>query len=44
MTINTCRQLKKQLHHLAKKMTPTTHRSLQKEYFAFKKKYKKQVF
>ena len=24
-------------------MNPTTHRSLQKEYFAFKKKYKKQV-
>ena len=26
-----------------KKMNPTTHRSLQKEYFALKKKYKKQV-
>ena len=24
-------------------MNPTTHRSLQKEYFALKKKYKKQV-
>ena len=35
--------LKKQLQHLAKKMNPTTHRSLQKEYFALKKKYKKQV-
>ena len=40
---NTCRQLKKQLQHLAKKMNPTTYRSLQKEYFALKKKYKKQV-
>ena len=40
---STCRQLKKQLQHLAKKMNPTTHRSLQKEYFALKKKYKKQV-
>ena len=35
--------LKKQLQHLAKKMNPTTHRSLQKEWFALKKKYKKQV-
>ena len=40
---NRRRQLKKQLQHLAKKMNPTTHRSLQKEYFALKKKYKKQV-
>lgn len=40
---NTCRQLKKQLQHLAKKMNPTTQRSLQKEYFALKKKCKKQV-
>ena len=40
---NTCRQSKKQLQHLAKKMNPTTHRSLQQEYFAVKKKYKKQV-
>ena len=40
---STCRQLKKQLQHLAKKMNPTTHRSLQKEYFALEKKYKKQV-
>ena len=40
---NTCRQSKKQLQHLAKKMNPTTHRSLQQEYFALKKKYKKQV-
>ena len=40
---NKCRQLKKQLQHLAKKMNPTTHRSLQKEYFGLKKKYKKQV-
>ena len=43
---NTCRQLKKQLQHLAKKMNPATHRSLQQEYFqyfALKKKYKKQV-
>ena len=37
---NTCRQLKKLLQHLAKKMNPTTHRSLQQEYFALKKKYK----
>ena len=40
---NTCRQSKKQLQHLAKKMNPTTHRSLQQEYFAVKKKHKKQV-
>ena len=40
---NTCRQLKKQLQHLAKKMNPATDRSLQQEYFALKKKYKKQV-
>ena len=40
---NTCRQLKKQLQHLAKKMNPATRRSLQQEYFALKKKYKKQV-
>ena len=37
---NTCRQLKKQLQHLAKKINPTTHRSLQQEYFALKKIYK----
>ena len=40
---NTCRQLKKQLQHLARKMNPATRRSLQQEYFALKKKYKKQV-
>ena len=35
--------VKEQLQHLAKKMNPATHRSLQQEYFAVKKKYKKQV-
>ena len=39
----TCRELKKQLQHLAKKINPTTHRSLRQEYFVHKKKYKKQV-
>ena len=42
MTIHADR-LKKQLQHLAKKVNPTTHRSLQQQYFALKKKYKKQV-
>ena len=35
--------VKEQLQHLAKKMNPATHGSLQQEYFAVKKKYKKQV-
>ena len=40
---NICIQLNKQLQHLVTKMNPATHRSLQQEYFALKKKYKKEV-
>ena len=40
---NNCRQLKKKLQNLAKKMNPTTHQSLRQEYFTVKKKYKRLV-
>ena len=40
---NNCRQLKKKLQNLAKKMNPTTHQSLRQEYFTIKKKYKRLV-
>ena len=37
---NTCRQLKKQLQHIAKKMNPTTHRSLQRNILPLKRNIK----
>ena len=40
---NNCRQLKKKLQNLAKKMNLTTHQSLRQDYFTIKKKYKRLV-
>ena len=38
-----CRQLKKQLHQLVKKINPSSHQSLRQDYFVLKNKYKKHV-
>ena len=40
---HTCRQLKKQLQQLAKKINPSSHQSIRKDYFVLKKKCKKPV-
>ena len=40
---HTCRQLKKQLQQLVKKINPSSQQSLRQDYFVLKKKYKKHV-
>ena len=40
---HTCRQLKKQLQELVKKINLSSHQSLRQDYFFLKKKYKKHV-
>ena len=40
---HTCRQLKKQLQQLVKKINPSSQQSLRQDYFVLKKKYKKCV-
>ena len=40
---HTCRQLKKQLQQLVKKISPSSHQSLRQDYFVLKKEYKKHV-
>ena len=40
---HTCRQLKKQLQQLVKKINPSSHQLLRQNYFVLKKKYKKHV-
>ena len=40
---HTCRQLRKQLQQLVKKINPSSQQSLRQDYFVLKKKYKKRV-